>query len=210
MVDHYLVATDFIDWDHQDVRKKAIDVTDGSASDIEKARKLFYFVRDSIRYNPYSLRTRPDHFRASFTLSTGEGFCVQKAILLAALGRAVGIKARLGFAILKNHLLPDKLASILVGNEIPDHGYTEFFLGGKWVKATPAFDIEMCEKNRFIPVEFDGEADALFGSHTKDGLIHIEYVSYRGSYQDFPFEEMLTWLAPALTTEGKSILLQCN
>lgn len=207
-MNHYLAATDFIDSDHPDVRGKAFDVTGGSPGDIEKAKKLFYFVRDSIRYTPYTLRTHPEHFRASFTLSTGEGFCVQKAILLAALGRAVGIQARLGFAVLKNHLLPDNLASLLVGNEIPDHGFTELFLRGKWVKATPSFDKEMCEQNRFIPVEFNGKADALLHSHTRDGLPHIEYVSYRGSYQDFPFEEMLLWLVPVLTAEGFNRLVK--
>ena len=40
----------------------------------------------------------------SATLARGYGFCVNKAVLLAALARAVGIPARLGFADVRNHL----------------------------------------------------------------------------------------------------------
>jgi hypothetical protein len=46
-------------------------------------------------------------------------------------------------------------------NVFPFHGYAELYLGGKWVKATPAFDLKMCEKNRIIPVEL-GRVMLLF------------------------------------------------
>jgi transglutaminase-like putative cysteine protease len=197
-----LEPTPIIDSDHEAVKAAAGKATAQSRDDIEKAKALFYFVRDRIRYNVYVPRFRPEHFRASVTLARGEGFCIQKAVLLAALSRAAGIPARLGFAVIRNHLLPEKIAGILKNNEIPDHGYAELYLGDRWVKATPAFDLETCLENRFRPVEFDGASDAKFHRHNQDGLPHIEYVTYRGTYPDLPFQEIATWVAAAVTPEA--------
>ena len=64
--------------------------------------KLFYAVRDGIRYDPYRMSTRQEDYTASRVLAAGEGFCVQKAVLLAALSRAVGVPCRLRFAVVRN------------------------------------------------------------------------------------------------------------
>lgn len=205
-MDSYLLPTPSIDCDHPDVKGKADELVKDISEDIEKAKRLFMFIRDNVKYNPYTPRSAADHFRASVTLARKEGFCIQKAIALAALSRASGIPSRLGFAIIRNHQIPDKLAHMLTTNEIPDHGYAELFLNGKWVKATPAFDITMCEKNGIIPVEFDGINDAVFHSHTRDGRLHIEYVSYRGYYDDAPFAEIVEWTAAALTVEARRLM----
>ena len=143
-------------------------------------------------------RFLPEHFRASNTLAGREGFCIQKAVLLAALSRAAQIPARLRFAVIRNHLLPQKLAGLITGNELPDHGFAELYLGGRWVKANPAFDIGTC-RDFIVPVEFDGQKDALFHPRTRDGRPHIEYVLFRGSYDDVPFEEVAGWLTPVLS-----------
>lgn len=164
-------------------------------------------MRDEIKYNPYVPRYLPEHFRASETLVRREGFCIQKAVLLIALSRAIGIPARPRFAIIRNHLLPKKMAEILEGNVLPDHGYAELFLDGKWVKATPAFDLEMCQKNQLTPVEFDGKNDAKFHSHTKDGKLHIEYLFDRGHYEDVPLDKVWEWDAAVLKPEAKSRIL---
>lgn len=198
----YLEPTPIIDADHEAVRKTALEVTAGKQDAVEKAKALFYFVRDRIRYNVHVPRFAPGDFRAGVTLARGEGFCIQKAVLLAALSRAAGIPARLGFAVIRNHLLPEKIASIVKNNEIPDHGYAELYLGGRWVKATPAFDIRTCEDNGFCPVEFDGAADAKFHPTNREGVPHIEYVTYRGTYADLPFEEIAAWVAAGVSPEA--------
>jgi transglutaminase-like putative cysteine protease len=185
-VDQYLKPTDIINCDHVMVQAKANQVTIGQKDVVEKAKSLFYFVRDEIKYNPFLPRYLPEHFRASNTLVRREGFCVQKAVLLVALSRAVKIPARLGFAVIRNHLLPDKLAEMLIINVLPDHGYAELNINGRWVKATPAIDIKTCQKNRMIPVEFDGQNDAKFHSHTQEGKLYIEYLLDRGPYEDVP------------------------
>jgi transglutaminase-like putative cysteine protease len=205
--DEYLKPTDIIDCDDVMIQEKAKEVTMGQEEVVEKARSLFHFVRDEIKYNPFLPRYLPEHFRASNTLVRGEGFCVQKAVLLVALSRAVGIPARLGFAVIRNHLLPEKVAEMLMTNVLPDHGYTELNINGIWVKATPALDIETCQKNRIIPVDFDGRNDAKFRSHNQDGKLHIEYLFDRGPYEDVPLIEIREWLRTALKPEAKSKIL---
>jgi len=187
----YLTPTPIIDCDSPAIQERTKDLTKGQENVIEKAKSLFYFVRDEIKYNMYVSKSLPEHFRASNTLSRREGYCVQKAVLLVALARAAGIPAGLGFARLRNNLLPEKTVKWLGTNILPFHGYAELYLNGKWVKATPAFDLKMCEKNRIIPVEFDGKNDAMFHSHNRDGKLHIEYLRHLGHYfDDLPLDKL--------------------
>ena len=68
------------------------------------------------------------------------------------------------------------------------HGYTEVLLDDHWVKVTPAFNVELCERFGVLPLDFDGEHDALFHPFTADGRAHMEYVGYRGTFDELPFE----------------------
>ncbi len=205
--DRYLKPTQIIDCDIRIMQKKAQQVTRGQGDVVEKTRNLFHFVRDKIKYNPFLPRYLPEHFRASNTLVRREGFCVQKAVLLVALSRAVGIPARLGFAVIRNYLLPERVAEMLRTNVLPDHGYSELYINGRWIKVTPALDIETCKKNRIIPVEFDGQNDAKFHSHTQEGKLHIEYLLDRGPYEDVPLDEIREWLSPVLKPKAKRKIL---
>jgi len=180
-----LRPTFVIDCNNPAIQEKSKDLARGQEDIIEKAQSLFYFVRDEIKYNIYVSKSRPEHFQASNTLSRKEGYCVQKAVLLVALARSAGIPAGLGFARLRNNLLPEKTVNWLGTNILPFHGYTEFYLSGKWVKATPAFDLKLCENNRIVPVEFDGESDAIFHLHNRDGKLHIEYLEDLRRHIDF-------------------------
>jgi transglutaminase-like putative cysteine protease len=188
----YLKCTYTIDCEEKSVKEKAQMLAIGQETVLEKAKAIFYFVRDKIKYNPYvPLYTLEDN-KASVTLSRGEGYCVQKAILLAALARASGIPARLGFVDIRNYILTKKLADAMRGkNLFIYHGYVSLYLDGKWVKATPAFDLKMCQKNQIIPVEFDGKSDAQLHQYNQEGKLHIEYVRDHGYYDDLPWEEML-------------------
>ena len=199
----YLEPTPFIDSNTDAIRAAARDVSADSQDDMQKAIRLFYFVRDRIPYNIHVPRFQPDELRAGTTLARGEGFCIQKAVLLTALCRAEGIPARLGFAVIRNHRLPEKLLSRLKTNEIPDHGFAELYLNDQWIKATPAFDLATCQKNRFRPVEFDGVHQAVFHDRDLDGRPHIEYVRVRGRYADVPFDDITAWVLEALKPEAK-------
>jgi len=97
---------------------------------------------------------------------------------LTALARSVGIPARLGFADIRNHLAPKNLIEIMETNMFVYHGYSELWLNEKWVKATPAFNVEMCNKFDLKPVEFNGVTDAVFHERNEKGDLHIEYIKY--------------------------------
>ncbi len=153
--------------------------------------RLFYVVRDGIRYDPYSITSDPDDYRASTVLVQRAAYCIPKAVLLTALARGVGIPARLGFADVRNHLASKKLLARLGTDLFVFHGFTEFWLAGRWVKATPAFNIELCERFGVRPLEFDGHGDALFHEYSADGQRHMEYVAERGSFADLPLAEIM-------------------
>jgi len=197
-IEKYLRPTPTFDCDNESIKGKAQDLSAGQEKVADKAKSLFYFVRDEIKYNIYVLSDLPEYYRASRVLEVGEGFCIQKAVLLATLARAVGIPARLHLAAIRNHLMPDKLKELMGTNLFPSHGYAELYIEGKWVKATPAFDLKMCQQNRISPVEFDGKNDAIFHSHNLDGKLHIEYIQDRGHFDDLPFDTITNLRIQAL------------
>ncbi|MBI5067520.1 MAG: transglutaminase family protein [Deltaproteobacteria bacterium] len=162
----------------------------GGGSERERAVRLYYAVRDSIRYDPYAFLMDEADFRASQTLRSGSAWCVPKAILLAACCRQQGIPARLGFADVKNHLATERLLQLMDTDQFIWHGYVSMRIEGKWVKATPAFNIEMCRRFEVLPLEFDGTADSLMHPFNARAERHMEYVRDRGLYDDLPFAEM--------------------
>jgi transglutaminase-like putative cysteine protease len=157
-----------------------------------QAVRLYYAVRDAIRYDPYTFSLDPDRLHPRFTLSQGRAWCVPKAILLAACCRAIGIPARMGFADVRNHLSTARMRALMKTDVFFWHGYTSIYLDGCWVKATPAFNIELCDRFRIKPLEFDGCGDAIFHPFDLDGQLHMEYLSYRGEFTDVPLENILT------------------
>ncbi|OEU44660.1 MAG: hypothetical protein BBJ60_09530 [Desulfobacterales bacterium S7086C20] len=194
-LDDFLSPTPAVDSDNESIRAKAEEVTKGLEKAPDKARSLFYWVRDEIKYEPLVAIEVLEGYRASRTLGRGKGFCVEKAALLAAFARVVEIPSRLHLADIRNYLIPEKLVKVMDTNLFACHGYSELYINGKWVKATPAFDQAMCQEKRIRPVEFDAEEDAIFHSHNLDGELHIEYVKDRGCYADVPMDHILdTWL----------------
>jgi transglutaminase-like putative cysteine protease len=156
----------------------------------ETATALFDWVRDNVRYDPRSALDGKDEYRATAVLARGHGFCVQKAVLLAALARASGIPARLGFADVRNHKSPAWLREFMGTDVFVFHGYVELQLDGKWVKATPAFDTESSRRAGVLPVVLDGTNDAMLHPVDPAGHPYIEYLRYRGVFNDLPFDEM--------------------
>ena len=90
----------------------------------EKARR-FYLAAREIRYDPDLDYTNPEIYRASSVLNAGQGYCVGKAALFAALCRAAGIPARVAFADVTNHLSSEKLREKMGTNYFAWHGFTE-------------------------------------------------------------------------------------
>jgi len=158
---------------------------------IGKARRLFYAVRDSIRYDPFSMRLDPATYAASHVLATGFAYCLPKAILLAAACRSAGIPAAIGLSDVVNHLVTEKLKARLGGKTyFMHHGYAVLFLEGAWVKAAPAFNIELCERFGVRPTEFDGRSNAILQEFDARDRRHMEYVKDHGIWSDFPYEKV--------------------
>ena len=187
----YLNSTFFIDSNSKEVIDIANKLTKNIDNVREKAIAIFYWTRDEILYNPYDTFTfiRED-YKASNIIAQKKGWCVQKACVLAALARAIGIASRLHFADIRNHRVPEKLLKAMKTNLFVYHGYTELLLNGSWIKATPAFNKELCIKFNLKTVEFDGIHDGMLPETTADGLIYIEYIKDRGFTSDFPFDEL--------------------
>jgi transglutaminase-like putative cysteine protease len=168
-------------------REKAGDACDA----IQKAIRLYYAVRDDIRYDPYSIELTVEGLKASHTLSARRAWCVPKAILLAACCRVMRIPARLGFADVRNHLSTARMREAMKTDVFYWHGYTAIYLDGVWVKATPAFNIELCERFLIRPLDFDGRSDAIYHPSDLNGKQHMEYLQYRGEFTDVPINQII-------------------
>jgi len=186
----YLRSTSTIDIESGAVQKFVAENSAENASDMERVISLYYAVRDQIRYDPYTSSDDPSDFAASRTLELMRGWCVPKSILYAACCRAIGIPARLGYADVRNHLSTENLRRLMGTDIFYWHGYTDVYLNGKWVKATPVFNIELCEKFRLKTLEFDGLEDSIYHPFDLDGRKHMEYLNFRGEYADLPYDEM--------------------
>jgi transglutaminase-like putative cysteine protease len=185
----YLAAAEFIDSAHPAVVAFSKKHCTGT-SNIERAVSLYYAVRDGIRYNPFLDFSDRETFRASAVLAARQGFCIGKAALLAAVARAAGIEARVGFADVKNHLTTPRLAETMGTDLFVYHGYADLHLEGQWVKATPAFNLALCKRFRVKPLEFDGRNDSIFHAFDQDERRHMEYLRDRGRYADVPVDEI--------------------
>jgi transglutaminase-like putative cysteine protease len=187
----HLASAVFIDSDAPAIREFAAQASAGETKDIGRAVKLFYKVRDGWRYDPFSIRLDPEAYVASRFLKESAGYCLPKAILLAALARAVGIPSAVGLSDVKNHLTTAKLRQRLGTDLFIHHGYAVLYLEGKWVKAAPAFNIELCERFGVRPTEFDGRCDAVFQEFDAMNRRHMEYVKDHGMWSDFPFDRVM-------------------
>lgn len=178
----------FIDSDHPQVIDFAERWRGASRDPREQAVSLYRAVRDEIRYNPYVFSADHDTLKASHALAAGESYCVPKALLLAACARHCGIPARIGLADVRNHLSTLRLIEMLRSEVFAMHGYTELFLEGRWLKATPAFNLALCRMFKVAPLEFDGRTDSVFHPFNAEGERYMEYLVDHGQFDDLPVE----------------------
>jgi transglutaminase-like putative cysteine protease len=193
MIDHapYLRPTWFVDSDSPRVREFAARAVGDRTGDIDKAVALYYAIRDGIRYDPYAMSADPQRYRASTVATLPAAYCIQKSTLMAAAARAVDVPSRLGFADVRNHLTSPKLREAMGSDLFVYHGFTELFLGGRWVKATPVFNLSLCERFGVRPLEFDGHHDSIFHPFDAQNRKHMEYVRSHGSFAELPFAEIM-------------------
>ena len=182
---------EFIDSGDASVQEFAKQAAEGAGDDVSRAVRLYYAVRDQIPYDPYYSGEERGYFRASDCLRAKRGFCIPKAALLAAAARSIGIPARVAFADVRNHLSTKKLLELMGSDLFIWHSFTELYLEDRWVKATPAFNLSLCQRFGVRPLEFDGRHDSLFHEFDREGRRHMEYVRERGHYADVPYEAII-------------------
>ena len=183
----YLAATYFLDFEDEAIQHIVQEFQDKSLSEKEKAIGLYLKIRDGWRYNPNYVSFQKAHFRASYIAQKSRGHCVDKAILLAACWRAVGLPARLQFAKVKNHIATERLEDVFGTNELSPHGMAQVFLDDKWLKTSPAFNKELCALYQVDVLDFDGENDSIFQQYDRAGNQFMEYLEDYGYFEDVPF-----------------------
>jgi len=185
-----LAPTALIDSDHPAVQAFAHQHDRGD--DVrQRAVALTLAVRDGFRYDPYRIDLSTQGMRASTVIEQGFGWCVPKAALLAAVCRAAGIPARVGYADVRNHLSTERMRQSMQTDLYIWHGYADLWIDGAWVKATPAFNIELCQRFGLLPLDFDGRSDSIYHPFDRAGNRHMEYVNQRGVFDDMPLAQIV-------------------
>ena len=210
MHEKYLKPTEFIDSDSPEVRAFAQEAIGGVTAPREKAIRLFYAVRDGIYYDPYRIEASRSAFKASTILRQGYGYCVTKAVVLAAVLRAEGIPCKLHFADVRNHLSTERLKKMMQTDTFYYHGYNDIWLDGRWIKVTPTFNLSLCKKFRVKPLDFDGINDAIFHTCDLEGRRHMEYVTDHGSFADLPYDEIINTFLTCYGDAVKTSLARKN
>ncbi len=190
-----LSPTEFMDFEHPLVQAWLQERLPSKSDTVTTARQLYYLVRDGWRYNPYTLSRKRDHSKASWLITEKQTYCIPKALLFATFARASGIPARLGFGDVQNHLSSSRFTDYLGTDIFAWHGFAELYLNDTWVRGTPAFDARLCRKFKVAPLEFDGRSDSLFQEFDTSGRKFMDYVRYRGVYDELPFDEIMASLA---------------
>lgn len=191
---HLLQPTEFLDYESDTVREfvaKTLPEGGAGMSDIERARALYYAVRDGIHYEVYGADLSRDGLKASSTIERGMGFCIHKSAVYAAAVRAVGIPSRLYYGDVCNHLASPRLEELMGGKVFAFHALTLIHLEGKWVKTTPVFNALLCRMYKIKPLDFDGRQDSMYHPYDEDGRRHMEFLRSHGEFDDVPYDKVV-------------------
>jgi transglutaminase-like putative cysteine protease len=184
----FLEETHSLNFNHPDFNEflKGFNFNDNPT---DNAKEAYFKIRDHFLYDPYHLDLSKNTLVASEIINKKRAWCVEKALIMVACCRAIGIPARFGFAIVTNHIGVEKLTNYLRRYEIVFHGYVEVFLENKWIKCTPAFDKRVCRLSGVSTLDWDGKSDSMF-QEFENGKKFMEYLHFYGEFADIPFELM--------------------
>src|SRR6476646_8935289 len=152
----YLASDWMIQADDPEIATLARQLTAGCSTDVDKASRIFYWVRDSVAYCVQAERP------ATEVLHDRRGTCVTKALLHVALLRACGVKARLGHVDYRRDSLRGLMPDHYVDQQplvYRAHTFAEAWLGDTWVSCDASIDAGFARDLGFEPTEFDGTTD---------------------------------------------------
>ncbi len=208
MHEEYLIPTEFIESDSPAIQAFAQQAVADATTPRKKAVRLYYAVRDGIYYDPYRIEPSRNSFKASNILRQGYGYCVAKAVVMAAVLRAQGIPCKLHFADVRNHLTTERLKKMMQTDTFYYHGYNDIWLTDRWVKVTPTFNLSLCEKFKVKPLDWDGVTDAVFHPFDLEGRRHMEYITDHGSFADLPYDAIINTFFTCYGSSVKDYLNQ--
>ena len=188
---NYLSSTYFFDFENKAVQKLIQEFQTDKLSLKEKAIGIYLKIRDNWRYNPYHLSLLKTNYKASFIAQKTDGHCIEKSILLIACLRGLQIPARIHLAKVKNHIGVERFMEKFGTDEITPHGMVDVFLEDSWLKVSPAFNKELCQKCNVATLDFDGQSDSIFHEFDKSGNKFMEYLEDYGYFEDVPLDFIL-------------------
>jgi transglutaminase-like putative cysteine protease len=190
-----LRPTEFLDFDTAAVREFVSRALHDASLPLEEAAvKLYYAVRDGIRYEIYGSDLSRTSLRASAIIAGGSGFCIHKSIVYAAAVRSIGIPSRLVFTDVRNHLASPRLRELVGGNVFHYHCLVSIYLNHRWIKVTPVFNMALCYLFGMKPLEFDGRDDSLHHPFDDQGRKYMEFIRIHGEFDDLPYQQVLDGL----------------
>ncbi|OQD42851.1 transglutaminase [Croceivirga radicis] len=190
-MEQYLKETAYLNYSAKEIQDLIEPFKNKGLTPVEIAKQVYLLVRDGYRYDPYTISIDKNHYIASNLAVKTKGHCIDKAIILIAALRGLGIPARLRLAKVTNHIAVERLTERFGTNVLTPHGMAEVYLNGNWVKATPAFNKELCILCKVAPLEFDGETDSMFQEYNQEGAAFMEYLEDYGTFDDVPLNFML-------------------
>lgn len=182
----YTEATANLDYNHERIQDLINRHVHADMTDKEKAIALYLAVRDGWRYTASVIFFRTEEWMASNIMKRPEGHCLDKAILLVSCLRGAGIPARMHLAKVKNHIAAEQLIERLGTDELTPHGMVDVYVDHKWLKISPAFNKELCDRLNVDPLDFDGEQDSIFQQFDRAGGQFMEYLEDYGHFEDVP------------------------
>ncbi len=157
----------------------------------ERLKGLYFFVRDEIRYNPFVIEFDNWGQRPNTVWGRRQGHCVDKAMLFVLAAEKLGFESRLGLARVRNHAGTSRFEEMLGTDVLVPHGYAAVLIEDNWVKCTPAFNLELCEKLGIDPLDWDGISDSLLQESDKQNRTYMEYLEDYGLFDHVPVKFML-------------------
>ena len=184
----YLATSAFYDYESEEIQSLIAEFKDAQLPEPELAERVYLKIRDGWRYNPYRISLRSEDYVASTITHRKEAHCIEKSVLLIACYRALGLPARIHLAKVKNHIGVERIIEKIGSDELTPHGMVNVLVGGKWLKASPAFNAELCVMLGVDPLDFDGKEDSVFQEYNKAGDQFMEYLEDYGHFEDVPVD----------------------
>ena len=137
----YLLPTEHAQSDNQEIIETAQRITSGAETDEEKISRIYQYITETVKYdyaafNDGSFKNKP--FDAVTVLENPIAFCSGYANLMAAISRAVGVKAR-----------------VIIGKIERDgqrlgHAWNEVLVNGEWKTVDSTWDADRAERKYFF------------------------------------------------------------